>query len=82
MTELFFVVATVCTQKRGKQREGATHAETCRCASLTLNFTVDHLSLETSTSTDCTQCPFRTYMVTVGSEDHTVASSCDICYAK
>lgn len=82
MTELVFVVATVCTQQCGKQREGATHAETCRCAPLTLRFTVDRLFIETFASTDCTQYLFRTFIVIVGSEDHTVASSCDLCYAK
>ena len=48
MTEFVFVVATVCTQQCGKQREGATQAGAgaCRCASLTLRFTVYCLTLE------------------------------------
>jgi hypothetical protein len=59
MADFVFVVATVCTQKCGKQREGATQAGTCRGASLTLRFTFGCLFMESSASMDCIEHLFE-----------------------
>ena len=61
MTGIVFVVVTVSTKQCGKQREGATNAGagTCRCAPLTLRFTVDCLSMESYSSKAASKTRFE-----------------------
>ena len=74
MTELGFVVVTVCTKQCGKQREGADLPLRTTRSTLHCRLSVDGDLLFQS----CTQTSFRTFIVDVGQEDHTTASSCGI----